>query len=176
MKSNNKDSLVSVIVVTKDRKVDFIKCLISILKSEYKNIETVVVDNSVNENIAPIIKKRFPQVKYIKNKINVGAAEGRNIGIDNSNGEFLLFMDDDAEMKTDMITKLMYAFEKKSNAGIVQPIVLDKSNKSMLQGAGHAINLLTGRIVAWGVQEKNDGQYDMIREIPLPSLSIIWRL
>ncbi|HET7098887.1 MAG TPA: glycosyltransferase [Patescibacteria group bacterium] len=162
-----KEKLVSVIIVTRDRKKDLLECLNSYVKSSYKNIEIIVIDNASRPPVLTWLPKKFKNVNLITRDTNVGAAEGRNIGIENAKGEYLIFTDDDAYAGRDMVKNLIDVFAKQKKAGIVQPLIYDKNKKNFLQGAGHDVNLLTGRIRAWGVQEKDMGQYDGIREVPL---------
>lgn len=162
-----KRTLVSAIIVTRDRKKDLLECVDSISKSSYRPIEITVIDNNSKTPVASWLKKSYPKVKIIRTNENIGAAAGRNMGIKNSKGDFYFFTDDDARIDKETINYLMEVFRKKKEVGIVQPIVLDKDKPDTLQGAGHGINLLTGRIYAWGVMEKNIGQYNEMREIPL---------
>lgn len=158
---------VSVVIVSKDRKKDLIECLNSYFKSSYKNLEVIVVDNASRPPLLTWIPKKYRKVKLITSDVNLGAAEGRNKGLDVASGDYIIFTDDDAYCDTNMVKYLVEAFEQKKDAGIIQPLVYDKQKKNMLQGAGHDINLLTGRIWASGVKEKDLGQYEGLREVPM---------
>lgn len=162
-----KNKLVSVVVVTKDRKKDLEACINSYLLSTYHPIEIIVVDNASKQPIISWLPKKYPTVKIITSKFNLGAAAGRNVGLKETEGEYIVFTDDDASCDRRMVTNLVDVFKKKREAGIVQPLVYDKDQRSMLQGAGHDINLTTGRIKAWGVREEDRDQYDGIREVPM---------
>ncbi len=166
-KINNKRKLVSVVIVTRDRKKDLIECIDSCLASTYKSLELIIVDNASKPPLFTWLPKKYPMVEIISSEKNLGAAGGRNLGLKYAIGGFVLFTDDDAACDKDMIKRLVEVFEIKSDAGIVQPLVYDKHNKNMLQGAGHDINLTTGRIKGWGVKEEDKGQYDGIREVPM---------
>ena len=163
----NKDGLVSVVIVSKDRKKDLVECINSYLNSSYKKLEIIVVDNASRPPLITWLPKKYPKVKLITSDINLGAAEGRNRGLEVSNGEYLIFTDDDAYAAKDMVGYLVGAFKKNQDAGIIQPLVYDKQKKNMLQGAGHDIDLLTGRIKADGVREEDRGQYEGLREVPM---------
>jgi len=159
--------LVSVVIVTKDRKKDLEKCVSAFLKSDYKPLEIIVVDNDSRPPLVTWFEKKYPKVNLVTSDQNLGAAEGRNWGARVAKGDYLLFSDDDAYPAKDMISKLVEAFKSHKKAGIIQPLVYDNRKKNYLQGAGHNIDLLTGRIEADGVQEKDIGQYDGVREVPL---------
>ncbi len=162
-----KSKLVSVVIISKDRKKDLIECIDSYFKSSYKYLEIVIVDNNSSNPLISWVPKKYLTVKLISSTKNLGAAGGRNLGLLNTKGEYILFTDDDAVADKDMVSYLLNAFEMRKDAGIIQPLVYDKDNKNILQGAGHDISLITGRIKAWGVKEEDKGQYDGLREVPM---------
>lgn len=159
--------LVSVVIVTRNRQKDLIECLDSYIKSSYRNIEIIVLDNASKLPVLSWLPKKYNKVEVIRTAENTGAAEGRNIGFSKSKGYYIVFTDDDAIADTLMIEKLISVFESYDKVGIVQPLIYEKNKKNLLQGAGHDINLTTGRISAWGVREKDTGQYNGIRKIPM---------
>lgn len=165
--SKMESKLVSVVIVSKDRQKDLISCVDSFLNSSYKKIEIIVLDNGSRPPLATWFLKKYKNVKLITSEFNIGASGGRNLGFKNSTGDYILFIDDDAYADKDMVSNLVSIFEKNPKAGIVQPLVYDRDKKQMLQGGGHDINLTTGRIWASGVKEKDEGQYDGLREVPM---------
>lgn len=167
LNKSKKRKLVSVVVVTRNRKKDLIQCVESYRKSTYKPLEVIVVDNNSKPPLLSWFPKRYKNIKLVTLDHNVGAAEGRNIGYRASKGDYIIFTDDDAYADRRMVEFLLEAFHKKRDAGIIQPLVYDKQKKNVLQGAGHDFDLLTGRLKAWGVREKDLGQYEGIREVPM---------
>lgn len=158
---------VSVIVVTRNRKEEVVACLKSVFFQTYKPSEVIVIDNASEDGSVAVIQKKFKSVKTIKSKINTGGAGGRNLGIKKATGEFLLFMDDDAAADKNMIKELVAVMDSDRKIGIVQPKIYLKDKKNVIQGVGHGINLLTGRVYGIGVGEKDVGQYDRNIEIPM---------
>ncbi len=161
------NTLVSVVIVSKDRKKDLIDCVDSYLESSYRPLEIIVVDNGSNPPLATWFTKKYPNVRLVISEFNIGAAAGRNLGLKEAKGDYILFSDDDAYADTDMVKNLVSVFKENPNAGIVQPLVYDRAKRDMLQGAGHDINLTTGRIWAAGVKVKDTGQYNGLREVPM---------
>lgn len=96
-------SLVSVIIATYRRKESLERAIMSVISQTYSNVEIIVVDdnadeewnNTVNEIIEKCKATTETPITYIKNKHNIGSARTRNIGIDNANGEYITFLDDD---------------------------------------------------------------------------------
>lgn len=164
--------LVSVIIVTRNRKKELIKCLKSVLQSAYKKIEIIIIDNGSRPIVSSWLRKLPLNVKIIRSEINLGPAWGRNLGIKFAKGKHLLFMDDDAEVDKAMIGELLQAIQKDSKTGIVQPKIYDMEKRNILQGIGCDVNLLTGRVSSVGIREEDKGQYDNIRK--LQSVGCIW--
>lgn len=164
--------LVSIVIATTNRKEDLKKCLKSLLNSSYKNTEVILVDNASSPPVSTAFIKQFPKTELIKSDKNLGAAGGRNLGIKHATGDFLLFMDDDAEADKEMIKELLKVLTAGKPAGIVHPKIYDSEKRNMLQGLGCDVNLLTGRVSAVGIREQDRGQYDQIRE--LQTVGCIW--
>ncbi|MGL5255459.1 MAG: glycosyltransferase family 2 protein [Proteocatella sp.] len=92
---------VSVIIATYRRDVSLKRALESLINQTYKSTEIIVVDDNANsewnkkvENIKNEINLLHPIV-YVKNEINKGSAETRNIGIKAASGAYITFLDDD---------------------------------------------------------------------------------
>ncbi|HEX2530643.1 MAG TPA: glycosyltransferase family 2 protein, partial [Burkholderiaceae bacterium] len=56
--------------------------------------ELVVVDNASVDDTVGLVKERFPQVKLVELKANLGAA-ARNIGVEHAHTPYVAFCDDD---------------------------------------------------------------------------------
>ena len=73
------------------------KCIDSVVKSTYKNIEIIVVNDGSTDNSEKIIneyKEKYSNIKYIK-KANRGLSDARNEGIKHASGDYLCFVDSD---------------------------------------------------------------------------------
>lgn len=93
--------LVSVVIATYKRDKSLKNALQSLTTQTYKNFEVVVVDDNAdstwNTKVREIMDNFFSflNVNYVINECNMGSAASRNIGIENSNGEYITFLDDD---------------------------------------------------------------------------------
>jgi len=101
--------LVSAVIITKNRKNLLEKALTSIFRQTYKNIEIIIVDDASTDGSEQYIKEIFSNYKfkyfYILPENSRGGNYARNIGIKNSNGKFVAFLDDDDEWKAEKIEK-----------------------------------------------------------------------
>ncbi|MCR4620065.1 MAG: glycosyltransferase family 2 protein [Paludibacteraceae bacterium] len=87
----------SVIIVNYNVKYYLGQCLESVFASELgeNELEVIVMDNASEDGSEAYIKSRFPQVKYIFNKDNLGFSRANNNGIVLSKGEYVLLLNPD---------------------------------------------------------------------------------
>lgn len=142
----------------------------SIRQQDYDAIEVIVVDNASREDPGMFITKRYPETVYIRSERNLGFAGGNNLGIAASTGDFLFFVNNDAEITPGCIQTLLDVFRFHPNAGIVSPMVCYADNphnngEDLIQYAGMtAVNPLTGRNRTIGAKEQDQGQYQTPRQ------------
>lgn len=95
----DKRPLVSIIVRTKDRPKLLRNALRSIAEQTYRQIEVVLVNDGGCELNAEEMKRILGNISlnYIRLEKNTGRAHAGNVGIENSRGEYIGFLDDDDE-------------------------------------------------------------------------------
>ncbi len=76
------------------------QCLDSVVNQSLgiENIEVIIVNDATQDNSMSIVEdysKKFPSIKIINNKNNVGPGQSRNIGISNVTSDFITFIDSD---------------------------------------------------------------------------------
>ena len=137
--------------------------LIESLPLEDKSIEVIVVDNASAQDEATIIKERFPQVKIIRSKKNLGFAGGNNLGIKAAKGKYLFFLNNDTLLKpqTSDIRSLISRLETSPKIGMVCPKIRFTWGNQLIQFAGYTpLTPITMRNKAIGCGEADHGQYD----------------
>ncbi|MGL5649961.1 MAG: glycosyltransferase family 2 protein [Clostridium sp.] len=134
--------LISIIMPTYKRKELFNRALKSLINQTYSNIEIVIIDDNSEfpdyRNYVESVINEYnfdKRIKYIQNKKNIGGALSRNVGIQNSKGRYITFLDDDDEYVLSKI-ELQYNFYKnrfKNDEGVIysQSITLDKNKKKI---------------------------------------------
>lgn len=139
--------LISIIIPTYNRKDKLCRLIESILNSNYpkEKLEIIVVDDASNDGTFETIRDKFLQdnIKVIRNKKNKLVSETRNVGIKNSHGEFLFFVDDDVILTTDTIYKLVLFMKEYRNPSIVGPIIYQFGKPKRIWSAGVKINFWT---------------------------------
>lgn len=87
--------LVSCIIPTKNRPELVMRAIRSALEQSYSKIEVIVIDDSTDMHTQHLLSKSGLCIKYIKNVNSKGACYSRNIGLMESKGDYIAFLDDD---------------------------------------------------------------------------------
>lgn len=101
--------LISVIVPVYNVEKTIRKCVDSILNQTYTNLELLLVDDGSKDSSADICKefsKTDLRVRYIY-KTNGGVSSARNLGIKQSLGDFVMFVDSDDWIENQTIDRLL---------------------------------------------------------------------
>lgn len=96
---------VSIIIPVFNAESSIVKCVDSVLDQQYQNLECIIInDGSTDETdmICRSISLKHDQVKYIKTT-NMGVSHARNLGIEISTGEYIVFVDADDYLLEDSI-------------------------------------------------------------------------
>ena len=137
--------------------------LIDTLPLKDKSIEVIVVDNASAQDEATIIEERYPQVKIIRSKKNLGFAGGNNLGIKAAKGKYLFFLNNDTLLKpqTSDIRSLISRLETSPKIGMVCPKIRFTWGNQLIQFAGYTpLTPITMRNKAIGCGEVDHGQFD----------------
>ncbi len=84
-----------------------------------KNIEAevFVVDNNSVDGSVTLLQEKFPNVKLIRNKNNVGFSVANNQAIKESQGKYVLLLNPDTVVQEDTFEKTLAFMEKTPDAG-----------------------------------------------------------
>lgn len=114
--------LVSVIIPCYNQGLFLEECIESVYKQTYSNIETIIINDGSDDqytiDILEKIKTEYPKMKILSIK-NSGVSIARNVGINNSRGEYILPLDGDDKIEYTYISKCIDVFNKKKDIDIV---------------------------------------------------------
>jgi len=160
--------LVSIITINFNQLKLTCEMLDSLRKLSWPAVEIIVVDNHSAEDPTTVITERYPEVKLIVSKENLGFAGGNNLGIQASKGEYLFFLNNDTEVDKGVLEPLIEVFNSNPDAGVASSKLLYFGSDEIIQYAGSSrIDPFTGRSRRVGHMEKDRGQYDRVCETAL---------
>jgi len=160
--------LVSIITVNFNQSDATCALLDSIRRQDFQNLEIFVVDNGSLENPAQVFLEKYTEVKFIRSEQNLGFAGGNNLALQQTKGDFLFFVNNDAELTEGCIERLLSLFEKVPDLEIVSPLICyfrtnneqPATNNDIVQYAGMTrVNPFTGRNRTIGNKEPDKGQF-----------------
>ncbi|MEM0992865.1 MAG: glycosyltransferase family 2 protein [Bacteroidota bacterium] len=161
----------SIITVNYNQAAVTAELLQSIQNQSFQDLEVIVVDNASKENPFPYLKNIYPDLIAVKSDKNVGFAGGNNLGIAASSGDYLFFINNDAEIVEGTLDSLIDALEEHPHIGIISPKLCyytPERPQRLIQYVGTTpIHPLTGRNKTIGQMETDRGQYDTM-EHPTP--------
>ncbi len=113
--------VISVIVPIYNVEKYLVRCLQSIIKQTYQNLEIILVDDGSTDTSGKLCDKFAEKDSRIIviHKKNGGLSDARNVGIDKSSGSYLVFVDSDDWIDPDMIS-ILYNVAQKNNSDIIE--------------------------------------------------------
>jgi len=94
-------------------------CLRSLATQTCADCEMILVDNASVDRSVEYVRTNFPSVKIIENKGNLGFAEGNNIGIAASVGDYIIILNNDTQVPSNFIQALVECASANPQAGSI---------------------------------------------------------
>lgn len=152
--------MTAVVILHYRHKEDTLECLKSVNRSDYKDLQIILVDNDSGDSFGELEK-----ITLLKSGHNIGYSGGNNLGIKKAlemGAEYVFVINPDATVEKSTISSLVKAIEKYS-AGLVSPkIYFDNSKKIWYAGSKFDVLNVIGS--HRGVDEIDHGQYDLDEE------------
>ena len=123
------DGLVSVVIVHHRGTDDLVRCLRS-LEGQAERLEAIVVDNGSPDPLPPL--PAFARVVRLPE--NLGFAGGANAGLLAARGDFVLFLNPDAELEPACLARM-----RAVDADVVAPRILLRDEEGRLDNCGHGL-------------------------------------
>ena len=129
--NNNNKPLVSVIMPVYNAEKYLDRSISSVINQTYDNLEILLIDDCSTDNSYNILKeyaKKDKRIKVFHNQENQHVSETRNVGIRNSTGKYLYFIDSDDFIDNDYIEHLVNTAEKENADVVVNPNIYQYKN------------------------------------------------
>lgn len=111
--------MVSIIIPVFNNEEKIRKCISTIVKQTYKNIEIIIVDDGSTDNtfsVCKLFSEKDPRIR-IFHKNNEGVEKARLFGIEKSDGDYITFVDSDDWLSNNAI-EVMVDILKRNNADV----------------------------------------------------------
>ncbi|MBM4764473.1 glycosyltransferase family 2 protein [Bacillus sp. B15-48] len=169
----NSPSSVAIILLNWNGYQDTFECLKSLECLTYPNFHVFVVDNaSTDDSYSKFIKDqegdtfKLP-LTFIQSGSNLGCAGGNNVGIRTAyeqGFDYYWMLNNDTYVEPEALSKLVEVIDDDEQVGIVGSKIYNINN-NLLWFAGGTINPYLGTSRPIGINEKDYGQYDKMKEV-----------
>ncbi len=152
--------MVAIVILNFKVKAATLKCVKSVLKSDYSSLQVVVVDNNSQDEVKEALPKDN-QITFIQTGANLGYTGGNNRGIQEAlslGADYVFVLNPDTEIEKTTVSALIQGIEE-TKAGIAGPKILFDDRKTIWFAGGlfDSNNILGNHR---GVDEEDNGQYD----------------
>lgn len=120
---------ISIIIVSYNTRGPLERCLASIADSGTV-AETVVVDNGSSDGSAQLVRDRFPGVRLVDGRGNLGFAGGCNAGAAAAAGDVLLFLNSDCRVRPGAVEELARYIERYPDADAAAGRLVDERGET----------------------------------------------
>ena len=122
--------ILSIVIVNYNVSYFLEQCLFSVEKAiSGIECEVWVVDNASVDNSVAMVKDKFPWVKLIESKENLGFSKGNNLAIEKCVGDYILLLNPDTVVEEDTFSKCVQFMDEHPETGGL--------GVKMLDGNGH---------------------------------------
>jgi N-acetylglucosaminyl-diphospho-decaprenol L-rhamnosyltransferase len=141
--------LISVLIVTWNRKDDVLETIQSVYEQAYHNFEIVVVDNGSTDGTVEAVRQAYAEVRIVALDRNRGISTGRNAGVAAARGDIIFCLDSDASPSHDALSNLVRKFQAEPDVGVINSKILNTYTTELDGGPG------------WVYTEKQKAKQDM---------------
>lgn len=139
-------------------------CLQSLSRQTFRQFTVTVVDNGSTDDTEEMLYRNFPEVKLVNFSHNTGFSVAVNAGIEKTQAELILLLNNDMEVTANCLEELYLAAAKYKEYDFFALKMLSFTHRDILDGAGDAV-LRGGVGYRLGTQEFNGPQYSKDREV-----------
>ena len=134
-------SLISIIVPVYNVEKYVKKCILSLVRQTYKNIEILIIDDGTKDKSIDIIRNiKDKRIRIIHQK-NGGVSSARNNGLEHAKGEYIVFVDSDDFVAKDYIEYLYSLITlKDSDFAYSTNMFLSKNDKQIVNDSVEVVN------------------------------------
>lgn len=152
------EPLVHIVILNWNNPADTLICLESVHELDYSTFHIVVVDNGSTDDSVTRIREAWPSVEILETHINLGYAEGNNVGIRHAlaqGADHILILNNDVILAPSMLSELVRVLDSKSDVGMVGPKLYCSDSPNRLFATGSFVDWRRGSL-----EHRNMFQYE----------------
>lgn len=152
MPNDSPPSRVLAAVLNWCRETDSAACVRSLMQSDFPALDILICDNASPDGSGERLHAKFPEHEYLQTGTNSGYAGGNAIAAQwalDRGYEYLLVVNDDAEVRPSCVGKLVAALNANVSAAAASPTVLFHGSNRVWFGGGEFV-----KIKAMGVHRR----------------------
>ncbi len=140
-------------------------CLGSVERLDFPpaDLETIYVDNASADGSAEYVERHHPRAIVIRNRRNLGFAEGNNIGLRIAGGRHLALLNADAELHPGWVREMLAGFRADPSLGIAGCKIYSPGGRTLQHAGGYVDADL--RFGHYGIGEEDTGGHDGRRRV-----------
>ena len=117
---------ISIIIVSYNVREYLCHCMDSVLAQKDISPEIIVIDNNSTDGTGEIMTSKYPSVKLITNRDNIGFSAANNQGIKEASADIIMLLNPDTELpETSILLHAKEYIEKDSQIAILAPQLLN---------------------------------------------------
>ena len=148
---------------------DTVECLHSLTQQDYSDFEIILVDNGSQDLALADTLKNFKRLFFIKNELNLGFAEGNNVGIRcaiERGAEAILLLNNDTICSPSLLSVFAKAAITYPDAAVFGAKIFFYDDPTVIWHAGGNINPITWRCYHEGCPISDlEKKWDVVRDI-----------
>ena len=127
---------ISVVVLNWNGKHFLRECFDSLRSQTFKDFETILVDNGSTDSSPDYVRQEFPEVRVIALNHNAGFAEGTNVGIRASTGEYVALLNNDTKAHPRWLESLKRTLDTHPEIGFCASKIVLYDRPDIIDSAG----------------------------------------
>jgi len=110
---------ISIILVNYNGCEFLVECLDSIYRVINSDCEVIIIDNSSTDDSIEIVRDRFPSVRLICSKVNLGFGKASNLAVDRVQCKYILFLNTDTILAENIPQILSDYLQQHQDIGVI---------------------------------------------------------
>jgi GT2 family glycosyltransferase len=152
---------VAVVVLTRNGLRWLPKCLSSVARTDYRNLDVYVVDNASTDGSVRYVRELFPDVKIIVHSTNLGFAAGYDLALERIKADYVVLLNNDTEvLSSDWVQSLVKVAAADPKIAAVGCKMVSMGQPDRLDSVGGMGIPFWRGFVDIGREEQDEGQYD----------------